>query len=144
MAATVPTSDQDLVWESVNEQSSLLSRTSSEDPRALHILGKDGKATPLTRRNFFLCAAIILLLGLLSIGGLLQGLPLNQVLESILCVQLQPGEYTGVQCGENSDVQAELATLRAWQTVFGLAPGKSSTPGINLNLIPVLILGISQ
>lgn len=126
MAASLPTSDQDIAWESVNEQSSLLSRTSSEDPR--HILGDDGKATPLTRRNFVLCAAIILLLGLLSIGGLLQGLPLNQVLESILCAQLQPGEYTGVQCGENSDVQAELANLRAWQTVFGLAPGKSSTP----------------
>lgn len=128
MAVTLPASDQDIAWDSVNEQSSLLSPTSSEDLR--HILGNDGKATSLTRRNCLLCAAIFLLLGLLSIGGLLQALPLNQVLESILCSQLQYDEYNGVQCGENSVVQAELATIQAWQTVFGLAPGKSSTPGI--------------
>lgn len=128
MAITNPPRDQDPMWESVDERSSLLPNNASpEDPR--QILDKESKIPALTRRSCLLCAAIILLLGLLSVGGLLQALPLNQVLESILCAQLQLDGYADIQCGENSVVQAELAALRGWQTVFGLVPGKSMNLG---------------
>ncbi|KAJ4393415.1 hypothetical protein N0V93_002625 [Gnomoniopsis smithogilvyi] len=122
--AVTPPRDQDLTWEPVNEQSSLLHNASSETAQG--IFEHEGKAKTLTRRAFLLCAAVILLLGLLSIGGLLQALPLNQVLETILCAQLHLDGYEGIQCGKSSVVQAELATLQGWQTVFSLAPGKFS------------------
>lgn len=124
MAVTSSPSEQDSAWESVDEQTSLLYRVSYEDHEQRSIRTK-GKAPHLTRRAVDLCAAIILLLGLLSVSGLFQSLPLNQVLESILCAQLHLDGYTGIQCGENSVVQAELAMLRGWQTVFSLVPGKS-------------------
>lgn len=123
MAVTHSLRDQESTWEPVDEQSSLLHNAPSENIG--RILDDEDKAPTLTRQACLLCAAIILLLGLLSIGGLLQALPLNQVLEGILCAQLQLDGHEGIQCGENSIVQAGLATLRGWQTVFGLVPGKS-------------------
>lgn len=122
MAAARLLSDQDGAQELVNEQTSLLSHVSPECQQ--RTIDNETKAPALTRRAVLLCAAMILLLGLLSIGGLFQALPLNQVLEGLLCAELHLDGPANIQCGENSVVQAELAMLRGWQTVFSLIPGK--------------------
>lgn len=124
MAATFSTSDQDNAREPLHEQTSLLCGIHSESEQQDNIIDNEGKAPALTRRAVDLCALTILLLGVLSASGLFQDLPLNQVLESILCAQLHLDEHVGIQCGESSVVQAQLAMLRGWQTVFNLIPGK--------------------
>lgn len=108
----------------VNEQSSLLYHTSNSGQRHQHGDNDKVKTSTINRRDVFLCAVIIFLSASLSLSGLLQALPLNQVLERNICAQLHLDDHGGVLCGENSAVQAELAILRGCQVIFQLIPGK--------------------
>jgi len=64
-----------------------------------------------------------MLLVLIVAGSIFQAVPLNQVLEDIICRQLDLSPRSRGNCGESNIMQAELALLRGWQTTLDLIPG---------------------
>lgn len=113
----------------VDEHSPLLLPGRTPDSaKSLQDDGDEARAQPLTHRNISLCAAIIILNAMLSVSGLFQALPLNQVLESNICAQLHLDDHGSGSCGENSIVQGELAMLRGCHAMVSLIPGKFTAP----------------
>lgn len=75
----------------------------------------------------------ILTLIIVESGAMLQGIPLNQVLEDIICRNFYAKNRLGgppleENCKNNRVVQGELAILRGWQATFDLIPGEPISP----------------
>ncbi|KAM3468360.1 hypothetical protein MY5147_008019 [Beauveria neobassiana] len=60
----------------------------------------------------------------MEISNILITIPLNQILESIICRQLVSDHASGIdpRC-KNENVQRELSFIRGWQLTFDLIPG---------------------
>jgi len=63
----------------------------------------------------------------LESGSMIQEIPLNQVLENIICQNFHRSDWPNLtaakDCSSDRNVQGELATLRGWQATFDLIPG---------------------
>jgi hypothetical protein len=77
-----------------------------------------------------LCVALVMVM---EAGLFMQSIPINQVLEDIICRQKLgmtpgksglPGNDNDPRCGSDPDVQGELALLRGWQYTFDIIPGE--------------------
>jgi MFS family permease len=75
-------------------------------------------------RNIALCGVVVLVLVMIEAAALLISIPLNQVIEANICRQLRPDlELQSSACGDDGDVQGELAMLTGWNTTFALLAG---------------------
>ena len=111
------TQDSSAVSESHDEASPLLQN--GQEPSAQET---SSPSEEYSRRNLILTALIILLILIMECAGALQMAPLNQVYENVICRNL------GVprdRCGEDTEVQSELALLRGWSVPLDLIPGTS-------------------
>lgn len=110
-----------------NDQPSSRHGSIESDERS-HLLMPDGSNEPDTceanpkfsRRNMLLCGGFILLLTLLECSGNLRLVPLNQILEGIICRHQYPERDT--DCSNSEAVQAELALLKGWQNTIDVIP----------------------
>ncbi|OAA64742.1 Major facilitator superfamily domain, general substrate transporter [Niveomyces insectorum RCEF 264] len=75
------------------------------------------------RKNLVTVASIMGMLALFEMASALQSIPLNQVVEDIICRNIAGTGLPLGDCGENTKVQAELAFLRGWQLTLDLLPG---------------------
>ncbi|KAH8682561.1 major facilitator superfamily domain-containing protein, partial [Xylariales sp. PMI_506] len=69
---------------------------------------------------------VILMFVLLEGTSNLQGIPINQILEDIICRNVRAGLRPGgasESCGDDPDVQGELALLKGWQSTLDLLAG---------------------
>lgn len=124
MAITVKTvPENDETSNTVNEETWLLGQASSSGDGS-QTSEEEAHQPKITRRVLIACAALNALSALITISALFQNLPLNQVLESNICAQKHRDGDGGVHCGEDSTVQAELATLRGVQVMVSLIPGE--------------------
>lgn len=101
---------------------------SEEEPLLLHNEQNDGATEPPTRpafprKNIFAAAFIISILVFLEASGILQDLPLNQVLEENICRSFLRKGGDCSNSSENTDIQAELSFLRGWQSTLNMIPG---------------------
>jgi hypothetical protein len=102
-----------------SEASPLLS-TNNTNSRASNDTS-DGRRLTYSPGGVITNALVIALIASVEAGSILQLVPLNQIVEKIICENAHQPAST---CGENSDVQAELALLRGWQSTFDLLPGQ--------------------
>lgn len=121
----------------VNEQSPLLPRP--EDPSQADEAGRqpvcptqfppdngrDGSPPVFPLRDIIHCAVVILVIVLIESSALLLAVPLNQILEANICRRLHPElkHQSAAACGNDSDVQAELALVNGWSITLTLLPG---------------------
>ena len=73
-----------------------------------------------TTRNLIIIVLLILTILLLEFGGALGVAPTMKVWEDIICRNYGvPSD----RCGDNTEVQAEIALLRGWASPLALIPG---------------------
>lgn len=114
---------------SVDERNIMDTETSEESPLLLNsnTHSRESNEPSGVRRlsyspgGLITITLVIALIASAEAGSILQLVPLNQVLEKIICENAHQPAST---CGENADVQAELALLRGWQSTFDLLPGQ--------------------
>lgn len=106
-----------------DERSRLLPQPTSEPEPDCGAPGVERPAAASLQRDMVLCAPFLMLLVLIVAGSIFQAVPLNQVLEDIICRQLDLSPRSRGNCGESNIMQAELALLRGWQTTLDLIPG---------------------
>ena len=81
-------------------------------------------AETFTRRNLVVSALVIFTLIIIEFGTSLQVVPLISVYESIICRNFG---VSPDRCGEDADVQSELAFVRGWTEPLELLPGKGAS-----------------
>lgn len=77
------------------------------------------------RKSLGIVTTCILLIILLELGAYLATIPLNQVLEEIICRNLEPHlppDTDDPRCKDKA-VQAELSIVRGWQSTLDFIPG---------------------
>lgn len=119
-------SGQDQNRHGVNsERTSLLAPrppTRTESPRRPPDASSATKSSP--RRRLVTISTCVLLITLLELGAYLAAIPLNQVLEEIICRSFHPRPPPSTddpRC-KNQDVQAELSIVRGWQSTLDYIP----------------------
>jgi len=75
-----------------------------------------------SRRNFIHAALLIVLVAIFEFASALQQAPQIQVFESVICRNLG---VPAASCGENIEVQSELALLTGWLLPLAVLPGKT-------------------
>lgn len=83
--------------------------------------------TQFPLKDLVTVALAVSMIALFEAASILQTIPLNEVLEGIVCRDQSAhslGALPETPCSMNMDVQSELAFLRGWQSTFELIPGE--------------------
>ncbi|KAJ0336727.1 hypothetical protein COL922a_007618 [Colletotrichum nupharicola] len=94
------------------------------EPLAAPLSASTTKSTQ-QRKSLGIVTTCILLIILLELGAYLATIPLNQVLEEIICRNLDPHlppDTDEPRCKDKA-VQAELSIVRGWQSTLDFIPG---------------------
>lgn len=72
-----------------------------------------------------ICLGVLMCI-LIDGGGVLQSIPLNQVLEDNICRSARASHRIsgGATCGDSEYVQGELALVKGWKETLDLVPGE--------------------
>ncbi len=84
-------------------------------------------AAAFGRRNLAAAVFVTVIVVMLEAAGALQVVPLNQILEDIICKHAypeRPALSERPDCGSSKVVQGELALLRGWYLTLELIPGR--------------------
>ncbi|KAM3545067.1 hypothetical protein ARSEF1564_001988 [Beauveria bassiana] len=96
------------------------SATQDEQSRLISPFPRGSKST----QSHYIIFKCFFLSICMEISNILITIPLNQILESIICRQLVSDHASGIdpRC-KNENVQRELSFIRGWQLTFDLIPG---------------------
>lgn len=125
------------VCESMNEQSPLLGHERVVQQGDETQSGRPSFAS----RSILFCATLIITASLVEMIFLFQMLATNQILEDIICSRIETSDRGDrIDCGNNADVQAEIAQLRGWQVTLDFIPGETRAIFLNLCLFPKAVI----